>query len=42
MNRRDEDGGLHLTVRVPPDQIERLKRRFPIGPRPTPIPPADA
>ena len=24
----DEDGGLHLTVRVPPDQIERLKRRF--------------
>jgi GTPase len=42
MNRRDEDGGLHLTVRVPPDQIERLKRRFPIGRRPSPIPPADA
>jgi GTP-binding protein HflX len=40
MNRRDEDGGLHLTVRVPPDQIERLKRRF--GRRPSPIPPADA
>jgi GTPase len=31
MSRRDEDGGLHLTVRVPPDQIERVKRRFPIG-----------
>jgi GTP-binding protein HflX len=42
MNRRDEDGGLHLTVRVPPDQIERLKRRFPIGRRPNPSPPADA
>ena len=43
MNRSDdEDGGLHLTVRVPPDQIERLKRRFPIGRRPSPIPPADA
>jgi GTPase len=40
MNRRDEDGGLHLTVRVPPDQIEQLKRRFPIGRRPSPIPPA--
>jgi GTPase len=42
MNRRDEGGGLHLTVRVPPDQIERLKRRFPTGRRPNPIPPADA
>jgi GTPase len=42
MNRRDEDGGLHLRVRVPPDQIERLKRRFPIGRRPSPVPPADA
>ena len=42
MNRRDEDGGLHLTVRVPPDQIERLKRRFPVGRRSSPIPPADA
>jgi GTPase len=38
MNRRDEDGGLHLTVRVPPDQIERLKRRFPIGRRPSSVP----
>jgi GTPase len=42
MNRRDEDGGLHLTVRVPPDQIERLKRRFPTGRRASPIPPAEA
>jgi GTPase len=42
MNRRDEDGGLHLTVRVPPDQIERLKRRFPIGRRPSSVPPVDA
>ena len=42
MNRRDEDGGLRLTVRVPPDQVERLKRRFPIGRRSSPIPPADA
>jgi GTP-binding protein HflX len=42
MNRRDEDGGLHLTVRVPPDQIERLKRRFPVGRSPSPIPRADA
>jgi GTPase len=42
MNRRDEDGGLHLTVRVPPDQIERLKRRFPTGRRPSSIPPAEA
>jgi GTP-binding protein HflX len=42
MNRCDEDGGLRLTVRVPPDQIERLKRRFPIARRPSPIPPADA
>ncbi len=31
MSRRDEEDGLHLTVRVPPDQIERLKRRFAIG-----------
>jgi GTPase len=28
MRRRDEDGGLHLTVRVAPDQVERVKRRF--------------
>jgi GTP-binding protein HflX len=42
MERHDEDGGLRLTVRVPPDQIERLKRRFPIGRRPSSNPPADA
>jgi GTP-binding protein HflX len=42
MNRRDDEGELRLTVRVPPDQIERLKRRFPIGRRSSPIPPADA
>ena len=34
MNRRDGEDGLHLTVRVPPDQIERLKRRFAIAPAP--------
>ncbi len=28
MARRDEEGVLRLTVRVPPDQIERVKRRF--------------
>jgi GTPase len=28
MSRRDEDDSLRLTVRVPPDQIERVKRRF--------------
>jgi GTP-binding protein HflX len=29
MSRCDEeDGGLRLTIRVPPDQIERVKRRF--------------
>jgi GTP-binding protein HflX len=28
MSRRDDEDGLRLTVRVPPDQIERLKRRF--------------
>ena len=28
MSRRDEESGLHLTVRVPADQIERVKRRF--------------
>ena len=33
MNRHDEEGGLRLTVRVPPDQVERLRRRFPIGGR---------
>ncbi len=28
MNRRDEEDRLRLTVRVAPDQIERIKRRF--------------
>ncbi len=36
MSRRDDEDGLRLTVRVPPDQIERLKRRFPIGREPVP------
>ncbi len=31
MSRSDEDDGLRLTVRVPPDQIERVKRRFGVG-----------
>jgi GTPase len=31
MSRRDEETGLHLTVRVPTDQIERVKRRFAVG-----------
>jgi GTP-binding protein HflX len=31
MSRRDEEDGLRLTVRVPPDQIERIKRRFATG-----------
>ena len=31
MSRSDDEGGLRLTVRVPPDQIERVKRRFAIG-----------
>jgi GTPase len=31
MSRRDEEAGLHLTVRVQPDQIERVKRRFAVG-----------
>ena len=34
MSRRDEEDGLRLTVRVPPDQIERVKRRFAIGQAP--------
>jgi GTP-binding protein HflX len=29
MSRNDDEGELHLTIRVPPDQIERVKRRFP-------------
>jgi len=28
MSRCDRDDGLHLTVRVAPDQVERVKRRF--------------
>ena len=31
MSRSDRDDGLHLTVRVAPDQVARVKRRFPIG-----------
>ena len=31
MSRRDEDDRLRLTVRVAPDQIERIKRRFAIA-----------
>ena len=31
MSRRDEDDRLRLTVRVAPDQIERVKRRFATG-----------
>ena len=28
MSRSDRDDGLHLTIRVAPDQVERVKRRF--------------
>jgi GTP-binding protein HflX len=28
MSRSDADDGLHLTVRVAPDQVDRVKRRF--------------
>ena len=31
MSRSDDEDGLRLTIRVPPDQIERVKRRFAIG-----------
>ncbi len=31
MSRRDEEAGLHLTVRVAADQIERVKRRFAVA-----------
>ncbi len=31
MSRRDEEAGLHLTVRVAANQIERVKRRFAAG-----------
>jgi GTPase len=30
MSRSDLDDGLHLTVRVAADQVERVKRRFPV------------
>jgi hypothetical protein len=42
MSRNDDEGELHLTIRVPPDQIDRIKRRFPAGRRLSPSPPADA
>jgi GTP-binding protein HflX len=29
MSRADRDDGLHLTIRVAPDQVERVRRRFP-------------
>ena len=28
MSRSDRDDGLHLVVRVSPDQVERVRRRF--------------
>ena len=28
MRRLGDDDGVHLTVRVAPDQVERVKRRF--------------
>ena len=31
MSRSDRDDGLHITVRVAPDQVERVKRRFPVS-----------
>jgi GTP-binding protein HflX len=31
MRRSDDAGGLHLTIRVSPDQIDRVKRRFAIA-----------
>ena len=31
MSRSDCEDGLHLTVRVAPDQVERVRRRFPVG-----------
>ncbi len=33
MSRSDRDDGLHLTVRVAPDQVERVKRRFAVASR---------
>jgi GTP-binding protein HflX len=35
MSRLDEEGGVRLTVRVPPEQIERVKRRFLRGQAPS-------
>jgi len=29
MSRRDDGGSIHLTVRVGPDRVERVRRRFP-------------
>jgi len=37
MARRDEEGVLRLTVRVPPDQIERVRRRFAPAPPARPV-----
>src|SRR5271166_3545498 len=37
MARRDEEGVLRLTVRIPPDQIERVKRRFTLAPPTRPV-----
>ena len=37
MNRRDEEGELRLTVRVAPDQIERVRRRFAMRERNRPV-----
>ena len=34
MSRSDRDDGLHLVVRVSPDQVERVRRRFAIRRRP--------
>ena len=34
MSRSDDADRLHLTIRVSPDQIERVKRRFAIGQAP--------
>jgi GTP-binding protein HflX len=29
MSRADREDGLHLTIRVAPDQVDRVRRRFP-------------
>jgi GTPase len=31
MSRRDEEADIRLTVRVAPDQVERVKKRFAVG-----------